>query len=47
MIEKHNNYSINLDVQFEEFLKLYQDLNEEREGSAKENMIEEELAFMI
>lgn len=45
MIERYNNYSINLDVQFEEFLKLQQDLNEERERSAKENMTEEELAL--
>jgi type I restriction enzyme R subunit len=45
MIEKYNNYSINLDVQFEEFLKLQQDLNKERERSAKENMTEEELAL--
>src|SRR5699024_12365251 len=45
MIEKYNNYSVNVEIQFEEFLQLEQDLNEERKGSARENMTEEELAM--
>ena len=45
MIEKYNNYSINVEVQFEELFKLEQELNEERKRSAKENMTEEELAM--
>lgn len=45
MIEKYNNYSINVEVQFEELFKLEQDLNEERKRSAKEKMSEEELAM--
>lgn len=46
MIEKYNNYSINVEVQFEELFKLEQDLNEERKRSARENMTEEELAML-
>jgi len=45
MIEKYNNYSVNVEIQFEEFLQLEQDLNEERKRSARENMTEEELAM--
>jgi len=45
MIDRYNNYSINVEVQFEELFKLEKDLSEERKRSARENMDEEELAL--
>jgi type I restriction enzyme, R subunit len=45
MIEKYNNYSINVELQFEELYDLYKDLGEEQKRHAKENMSEEELAI--
>ncbi|MDZ7716969.1 MAG: type I restriction endonuclease subunit R [Balneolaceae bacterium] len=44
MIEKYNNYSIALEVQFEELFELVGDLNEEEQRHAKENLTEEQLA---
>ena len=45
LIEKYNNYSINLEVQFEELVRLAQDLTEEEQRHVRENLNEEELAL--
>ncbi len=45
MIEQYNNYSINVNVLFDELVKLVGDLDQEEQRHVKENLSEEELAL--
>ena len=45
LIEKYNNYSINVEMLFEEYMKLAQDLSEEEQRHVRENLSEDELAL--
>jgi len=44
MIEKYNNYSISVEMQLEELFNFVQELDEEEERHARENLSEEQLA---
>ena len=44
LIDKYNNYSINLEVKVEELFDLMKDLSEEERRHARENLSEDELA---
>lgn len=45
LIEKYNNYSINVEMLFDEFVKLAQGLTEEEQRHVRENISEDELAL--
>jgi type I restriction enzyme R subunit len=45
MIDRYNNYSVSVEVQFEELFALARELNEEDQRHIKENLSEEELAL--
>jgi type I restriction enzyme R subunit len=45
MIERYNNYSIPVDMQFTDLFKLVRELDEEKERHIKENLCEEQLAI--